>query len=139
MENIANAFLGGIVDEDYPTIEVSDMLVTDIATSFGTYLSLGTGYFDHIYVIVPMNGKLYLSRGSVYSFYEFNSSKRLTDEEWWKLQGINIIHNEFYDYAEINEPSDQLPKQPFWMENFKSDTNSVTITPLEIDWKKLNE
>lgn len=138
MENISNAFLGGIVDTDYPTIELSDMLVTDISSYNGTYLSLGTGYFDNIYVIVPVDGKLYLSRGSVYSFYEFDSDTRLTDEAWWELQGITVTHEEYADYVEMEEPSKQLPKQPFWTDSFKIGTNNVAVQPLEVDWDKLN-
>jgi hypothetical protein len=139
MENISNSFLKGIVDEDYPNIEISDMLVSDISSAGGYYLSLGTGYFDQIYAVVPANGRLYLSRGSVYSHYEFVSSKRLTDEEWWELNGIKIIHEEYADFPEFSEPSKELPDQPEWINTFKSDPNNVTITPLEIDWENLNE
>ncbi|MDF2907591.1 MAG: hypothetical protein K0R34_2912, partial [Herbinix sp.] len=123
LENISNSFLKGIVDEDYPNIEISDMLVSDVSSADGSYLSLGTGYFDQIYVIAPMNGKLYLCRGSVYSHYEFVSNERLTDEEWWELNGIKIIHEDYADYPEISEPSDQRPAQPEWINTFKSDTN----------------
>jgi hypothetical protein len=139
MENIANAFLKGIVDDEYPNIEISDMLVSDVSSSDGYYLSLGTGYYDQIYVVTPMNGKLYLSRGSIYSHYEFVGTDRLTDEEWWELNGIKIIHEEYADYPEITEASDQLPPQPEWINTFKSGTNNVTITPLEVDWENLNE
>ncbi len=139
MENISGNFLKGIVNDDYPSIEISDMLVSDVSSANGSYLSLGTGYFDLIYVITPVNGKLYLSRGSVYSHYEFVSNQRLTDEDWWALNGIKIIEEEYGDYPEITEPSDQLPPQPEWINTFKSDTNNVTITPLEVDWDNLNE
>jgi hypothetical protein len=139
MENITNAFLKGIVDEEYPSIEISDMLVSDVSSAGGNYLSLGTGYYDQIYVVTPMNGKLYLSRGSIYSHYEFVGTDRLTDEEWWELNGIKIIHEDYADYPEITEPSDQLPPQPEWINTFKSSTNNVTITPLEVDWENLNE
>ena len=139
MENISGYFLKGVIDEDYPSIEISDMLVSDISSAEGSYLSLGTGYYDHIYVVTPMNGKLYLSRGSIYSHYEFVSNERLTDEDWWALNGIKIIHEEYADYPEIGEPSKQRPVQPEWINTFKSDINNVTITPLEVDWENLNE
>ncbi len=139
MENISASFLQSIVDEDYPSIEISDMLVSDVSSSDGSYLSLGTGYFDHIYVVTPMNGKLYLSRGSIYSHYEFVSNTRLTDEEWWELNGIRIIHEDYADYPELGEPSETLPLQPEWIKTFKSNINNVTITPLEVDWGNLNE
>ncbi len=141
MEKISQSFLNGIIDaeEDYPNIEISDMLVTDIATGGQKYLSLGTGYFDDIYVIAPILGKLYLCRGSVYSSYEFASGKRLTDEEWWALNGISIDHQDFADIAEIGEPSGELPPQQEWTKSFKSGVNQVTVKPLEVDWDKLEE
>lgn len=139
IENIAINFLNGIIDEDYPNIEISDMLVSDISSANGAYLSLGTGYFDDIYVVVRMDGKLYLSRGSVYSHYEFTSTSRLTDEQWWELNGIKVIHQDYADYPEIGEPSKDLPAQPDWIKTFKSDINNVTIKPKEVDWDKLNE
>lgn len=141
LEKISQAFLNGIVDakEDYPNIEISDMLVTDIATGEDKYLSLGTGYFDDIYVIAPILGKLYLCRGSVYSSYEFTSSSRLTDEEWWALNGIVIDHEEYADFAQIGEPSGDLPSQQEWVKAFKSDTNQVVVKALEVDWDKLEE
>ena len=43
-----------------------------------------TGNADAIYVIVEIEGKTYLTRGAIYSYYEFVNElgKRLTDEEW---------------------------------------------------------
>lgn len=133
LENISNLYLQGLTG-DYATKEISDMLVADIHTYQNSYLSQGTGYFDDIYVIVPINGKLYLSRGAVYSYYEFVSDTRLTDEEWWELQGIKVIHEEYGDYPEYTEESEDLPDQPFWVDKFKTDSNGVMIEPLEIDW-----
>ena len=115
------------------------MLVSDVSSADGSYLSLGTGYFDHIYVVTPMNGKLYLSRGSIYSHYEFVTNTRLTDEEWWELNGIRIIHEDYADYPELGEPLGALPLQPEWIKAFKSYINNVTITPLEVDWGNLSE
>ena len=31
---------------------------------------------------VPIDGKLYLTRGGVFDYFEFTCSERLTDEEW---------------------------------------------------------
>lgn len=138
MEDIAMDFLMGVTG-DYSTKDPTDMLVTDIATGGNNYLSLGTGYFDDIYVIIPYDGKLYLSRGSVYSFYEFISGKRLTDEDWWRLQGINIIRDDYGEYVEFGDVSVDLPAQPDWIHAFKSDTNDVIITSLETLWGNLEE
>lgn len=126
-------------DSSYISGDVSDMLVTDITTKQHSYLTLGTGYFDDIYVVVPVDGKLYLTRGSVYSSYEFVSNKRLADEDWWALNGIKTTHSEYGDYIDIGEPSDSLPKQPDWIKYFKIGTNHVKIEPLEVDWDNLTE
>lgn len=47
-------------------------------------LEEATGYANDIYVTVEQNGRLYLCRGTVLSYYEFEQpiDKRLTDEEW---------------------------------------------------------
>ena len=57
-----------------------------------------------IFVAVPTHdGSVYLTRGAIYSYYEFAVpiSNRLTDEEWW-----NIID------------SDDEPSMPEWMFSF---------------------
>lgn len=138
MENICGHFLTGVIQEDFQR-DSTDMLVTDIATSAGSYLSIATGYFDHIYVVIPYDGKLYLSRGSVYSTYEFLSDKRLTDEEWWALQGITIVKGDWGEYADYGEPSADLPMQADWIRSFKSDSNSVSVTEPEVLWDHLEE
>jgi hypothetical protein len=138
IENIINSFIAGATG-DNTVKDPTDMLVTDIATGGDIYLTLGTGYFDEIYVVVPYNGKLYLSLGSIYSFYEFTSNQRLTDEEWWKLQGINVVHEEFGDYVLFDEISEQLPKQPDWISSFKTLDNNVEIISLETIWEDLAE
>jgi hypothetical protein len=45
-------------------------------------LHAATGLGNRIYVIVEIEGHLYLTRGAVFSYYEFPFYKRLTDEEW---------------------------------------------------------
>lgn len=49
-------------------------------------LEEGVGAADEIYALVVIDGALYLTRGAVYSYYEFlqPAAKRLTDEEWQK-------------------------------------------------------
>lgn len=145
IEAILNNYTLGSTSEDelingiYP-VEKSAMLVSDVATLPNNhYLSMGTGYFDEIFVVVPVEGKLYLTRGAVYSYYEFVTDKRLTDTEWQELHGLKTIKDDYYEYFEYGEPSNQLPAQPFWINSFKSKTNDVKIEPPEIDWDKLNE
>jgi hypothetical protein len=60
------------------------MLVSDVASSPGTVLEEGSGFIQTIYAVVPVDGKLRIARGVVYSYYEFpwQSSDRLTDNAW---------------------------------------------------------
>jgi len=62
-------------------------LVADVHTSSDMCLEEGTGRVAAIYIVVPIQGKLYLTRGAVYTQYEFEwpKSDRLTDEKWQKL------------------------------------------------------
>lgn len=60
-------------------------LVADVATDpNGQVLEEATGYIADIFVVVPIDGKLRLTKGGVYSYYEFPwpLSDRLTDQRW---------------------------------------------------------
>jgi hypothetical protein len=58
-------------------------VIADVHTAIpGGYLEEGVGTAAEIYVVVPMGGALYLTRGAVFDYFEFVSDKRLTDEEW---------------------------------------------------------
>ncbi len=59
-------------------------LATDVYTYNDKCLEEATGWGNEIYVVAEINGLLYLTRGAVLSYYEFQqpSSDRLTDEEW---------------------------------------------------------
>lgn len=61
----------------------------------------GIGPLDRIYVLVSLDGAVYIAQGGVYSFYEFSLPREhlLDDTSWrWML---------------INDP----PKPPAWVEN----------------------
>ncbi len=49
------------------------------------FLEEAVGSVFDIFVVVEIDGKLKLTRGGVFSYYEFISSKRLTDEEWHEI------------------------------------------------------
>lgn len=60
-------------------------VVADVATDpNGSALEEATGYVSEIYAVVPIDGKLRIAKGAVYSHYEFVQpiSDRLTDEAW---------------------------------------------------------
>ncbi|MEK7570514.1 MAG: DUF3160 domain-containing protein [Patescibacteria group bacterium] len=63
-------------------------LVSDVATDpNGTVLQEATGDILSIYVVVPVEGKLRLAKGGVYSHYEFihPAKDRLTDTTWREI------------------------------------------------------
>jgi len=81
-------------------------IVADVATDpNGQVLEEGVGNISLIFAVVPVDGKLRLARGAVYSYYEFPwpLSDRLTDTKWREL---------------LN--SDLAPKLPSWTSLFTS-------------------
>lgn len=60
-------------------------VIADIHNVGNSYLNEGVGTAFHIYTVVPVGGKLYLTRGAVFSYYEFVSGTRFTDEEWQEM------------------------------------------------------
>jgi hypothetical protein len=59
-------------------------VIADVHTTPGYYLEEGVGTASEIFAVVPIGGRLYLTRGAAFSYYEFVSDTRLTDEEWQK-------------------------------------------------------
>jgi len=89
------------------------MLVSDVATSpDGTVLEEGSGFIQTIYAVVPVDGKLRIARGGVYSYYEFpwQSSDRLTDDAWRTMLYYN-----------------KAPAAPDWTTAFISPTGECRI------------
>ncbi len=79
-------------------------IVTDVATDVGgQVLQEATGFIQEIYAAVPVDGKLRLAIGGVYSYYEFAwpLSDRLTDSRWRELLNAG-----------------EVPPQPNWTEAF---------------------
>ncbi|MBD5493480.1 MAG: DUF3160 domain-containing protein [Lachnospiraceae bacterium] len=106
-------------DEYVATQESPAATVADIATNpaDGTVLEVATGNPSFILVVVKVDGKLKLARGSVYSFYQFEwpMSDRLTDSEWHYMLGIKADETGEYNY----EP---LPIQkPDWTTSYRDD------------------
>jgi hypothetical protein len=102
LEQLTMSFAGGDLISDAD----KDMaVVADVHTDSSTQLCLeeGTGRANAIYVVVPIDGKLYLTRGAVYSYYEFEWSitDRLSDEKWQKM---------------LN--SEKVPTLPEWINSF---------------------
>jgi len=91
----------------------------DVFTTNENCLELAVGRADDIYCIVDIGGYYYLTRGSVFSYYEFTQpiSKRLTDKEWRDM---------------LN--SDQVPPREGWYEDillkkFEEKLNILNTNP----------
>ena len=88
---LENLTISVMVDEEvegwYEVISDVDRnvaVVADVHTSQDTVLEEGVGPAFEIYTIVEIDGYLRLTRGAVFSYYEFihPASDRLTDEKW---------------------------------------------------------
>ena len=84
-------------------------VITDIATDpNGLVLEAGTGVPSAIYVVVPVDGILRIAVGSVYTYYEFEQplSERLTDSEWRRMLGVEIVSEEdmYSEKQDIDQP-----------------------------------
>lgn len=67
---------------EYPPVPV----VATVSGAQNEVLEVGVGKVDRIYVVVPINGRLQVAQGGVFTYYEFKQlrSNRLTDDEWRK-------------------------------------------------------
>jgi len=90
--------------------------IADVHTGGGQCLEEGVGRANEIYVVVPIEGKLYLTRGAVFSYYEFKQplSNRLTDEAWQKML-----------------KSGGAPPVPAWMRSFLNGEKNMEDIPRE--------
>lgn len=89
-------------------------VVADVHTSQSSALEEGVGHAAEVYVVVPIAGKLYLTRGAVFRYYEFQwpSAERLTDEKWQQMIR-----------------SRKAPNPPVWVESFFRDKRRKIPTP----------
>lgn len=82
-------------------------LVADVATDpNGQVLEEGTGFINTIYVVVPVDGKLRIASGGVYSYYEFPwpIDDRLTDQKWQEML-----------------KNDEAPDRPSWTKTYTTE------------------
>ncbi len=95
-----------LIGVEYKQLSQDDQfmaLVADVHTAYGKALEVGVGCADHVVAILPIEGKLYLTRGAAFSYYEFLRpiSERMTDEKW---------------KAELRAGKD--PARPFWVKSY---------------------
>ncbi len=94
LEDLTSSFAGGGTKWHEISSETDkDMAVIADYHTVGRdgVMLAGIGPAYEIYVLVPIDGELYLTRGAVMSFYEFLSDERLTDEKWQQMiqEGTN--------------------------------------------------
>jgi hypothetical protein len=98
------------VEDSSAAVENPAALIADVATNpNGQVLEEATGYVSDIYAVVPVDGKLRIAKGAVYSYYEFPwpANDRLTDEKWKEmLEG------------------GQIPEQPSWTKVYTAPAGS---------------
>ncbi len=98
------------VEDSSAVVENPAALISDVATdTTGQVLEEGTGYVSDIYAVVPVDGKLRIAKGTVYSYYEFSwpSDDRLTDEKW-----KDMLKN------------DKTPEPPSWTKTYTAPEGS---------------
>ncbi|MFA7156907.1 MAG: DUF3160 domain-containing protein [Bacilli bacterium] len=81
-------------------------IITDVATDpNGRVLEVGTGRINEIYVVFPIDGKLKIGKGGVYSYYEFSwsMSDRLTDEKWREMLKTDSLSSPSWTSAFVVE------------------------------------
>lgn len=101
----------GISSKEYPAA-----VVVDIATDpGGVVLEAATGNPSLIYVIVRVDGKLKIAKGSVYDFYQFAwpMEDRLTDSKWRQMMGLQTDEEGNYHYEKVIS-------KPEWTESYRT-------------------
>jgi hypothetical protein len=76
------------VDHPSAVMENPAALIADVATDpNGQVLEEGIGNVNNIYAVVPVDGKLRIAKGAVFSYYEFPwpLEDRLTDNKWKEM------------------------------------------------------
>ena len=81
-------------------------VIADVYTYDQETMEEAVGLADEIYALVEIDGYLYITRGAVFSYYEFYQPKtnRLTDEQWQEMLRKN-----------------KAPARPRWTKEFMVD------------------
>jgi hypothetical protein len=114
LTNLVSKAIGGMERGLISEADEDMAVIADVHTAFPSCLEEGVGHGNHIFVVVPIDGELYLTRGSVFSYYEFEHlvTDRLTDEKWQEM-------------LELGE----TPNPPAWTDSFLADPKSRIPVP----------
>jgi hypothetical protein len=98
-------------------IDKNIAVIADVHTSQGGVLEEAVGPAFEVYVIVEIDGYLKLTRGAIFSYYEFEhpASDRLTDEKWQKMvkEGKQPPLPDWTKEYLSDEPGHEVPKQKY--------------------------
>ena len=85
--------------------------VADVHTSGDKCLEEGIGQAYDIYAAVPMMGKIYLTRGVCFNYYEFTwpTADRLTDEKWQQLLKDGSVEMPPWEKDMISDKKSDIP------------------------------
>lgn len=120
--NLEHFWYEAVKDENAEEVfskEIPAAIVVDIATDpNGAVLEAATSNPALLYVVVRVDGKLKIARGSVYSFYQFAwpLSDRLTDSKWRQMMGLQADENGNYHY-------DTSMQKPDWTMSYRYEYN----------------
>lgn len=115
------SYLGGRIEyltfrifgsDHLPEKERLVAVVADVYNYNGEYLEEAVGMIDEIYVVAEINGKPYLTKGAMFSYYEFTSNSPLSDEDW---------------RAQIT--SGQAPDRPVWLKEIMVNAPGLESKP----------
>jgi hypothetical protein len=101
-----------IHSDHLPEREKQIALAADVYSFKGNILEETVGLGDEIYVIAEINGYPYITKGACFSYYEFTSGERLTDEEW-----------------QSQIAAGKTPSKPIWLKELYSNTPSLESKP----------
>lgn len=86
--------------------------VVDVYRYNSQFLEEGVGLVDEIYVIVEINDKPHITKGAVFSYYEFQSPSPMTDQEW-----------------RFNLNNQKAPPRPTWLKEIMVEAQSLESKP----------
>ncbi|MDO5574289.1 MAG: DUF3160 domain-containing protein, partial [bacterium] len=118
--NIEHFWAEAVKDEqtgDTDSSLIPAALVVDVATDpNGSVLEQAIGGVHSIYVVVPVEGKLRVAEGAVFSYYQFMQpmENRLTDSQWRRMIGLELNDNMEYE-------ADESIKQPEWTQSYRTE------------------
>jgi hypothetical protein len=126
LHNLFNQVTSAIGGKSGALISQSDSdmaVIADVHSDLRTEQCLeeAVGPANEIFVVVPIGGKLYLTHGTVFSYYEFPQpiGDRLTDDSWQ-----DMLSNE------------KAPKPPSWTSTFMADPKPEIPVP---KWPRTDE